>query len=44
MKQLREQGFSYWKIADVLNTMKIPTKTRRGQWLARSVQKVLDGG
>ena len=42
MKQLREQGFSYWKIADVLNTMKIPTKTRRGQWHARSVQKVLD--
>jgi hypothetical protein len=42
MSQFRSQGFSFWKIADVLNTMKVPTKTRRGRWHARSVQKVLD--
>jgi hypothetical protein len=39
---LRAKGFSYWKIADVLNSMKVPTKTRRGKWHARSVQKILD--
>jgi AICAR transformylase/IMP cyclohydrolase PurH len=42
MNQLRAQGFSYWKIADVLNSMKIPTKTGRGCWHARSVQQILD--
>ena len=42
MKRLRERGFSYWKIADVFNSMKIPTKTGRGRWHARAVQKVLD--
>ena len=42
MKALREEGFSFWKIADILNAMNIPTKTRRGRWHARSVQKVLD--
>lgn len=41
MRELREKGFSYWKIADVLNTMKVPTKTRRGQWHARTVLAVL---
>jgi hypothetical protein len=42
MADLRRQGFSYWKIADILNSMKIPTKTRRGKWHARSVQQILD--
>jgi hypothetical protein len=41
MKELREKGFSFWKIADVLNTMKIPTKTRKGRWHARTVQAIL---
>ncbi len=41
MKELREKGFSYWKIADVLNTMKVPTKTRKGRWHARTVQSIL---
>lgn len=41
MTELRKQGFSYWKIADILNTMKIPTKTRKGKWHARSVQTIL---
>ena len=42
MRSLRDQGLSYWKIADILNAMKVPTKTRRGRWHARSVQQVLD--
>ena len=41
MKELREKGFSYWKIADVLNTMKVPTKTRKGRWHARTIQAIL---
>lgn len=41
MKELRKKGFSYWKIADVLNTMKVPTKTRKGRWHARSVHSIL---
>lgn len=31
IKELREQGFSYHKIADVLNVMKVSTKTRKGK-------------
>jgi len=42
MKALRGQGFSYWKIAAVFNSMKIPTKTGRGRWHARAIQKILD--
>jgi len=42
MKKLREQDFSYWKIAAVFNSMKVPTKTGRGRWHARAIQKVLD--
>ena len=42
MNRLREQGFSYWKIADILNSMGVPTKTRKGPWQARSVQQILD--
>jgi hypothetical protein len=41
MRELRDKGFSYWKIADVLNAMKVPTKTRRGKWHARTVQAIL---
>jgi len=41
MKELRSQGFSYWKIADVLNTMKVPTKKQKGRWHARTIQKIL---
>ena len=42
MNALRSQGFSYWKIADILNALKVPTKTRKGRWHARSVKKILD--
>lgn len=41
MRELRNKGFSYWKIADVLNTMKVLTKTRKGRWHARTVQAIL---
>ncbi len=41
MQKLRDQGFSYWKIADVLISMKVPTKTGRGPWHARAIQKML---
>lgn len=41
MRELRKKGFSFWKIADVLNTMKVPTKTRRGRWHAKTVQALL---
>lgn len=42
MRELRDKGFSYWKIADVLNAMKIPTKTLRGRWHARTVLSILN--
>lgn len=42
MRDLRSQGFSYWKIADIFNTLRVPTKTGRGQWHARSIQQILD--
>ena len=42
MHSLRERGFSYWKIADILNSMKVPTKTHKGRWYARTVLGVLE--
>lgn len=42
VQDLRQRGFSYWKIAAILNAMKVPTKTRRGRWHARSVQMILE--
>ena len=39
-KELREKGFSFWKIADVLITMKVSTKIRKGSWHARTVQAI----
>lgn len=41
MKALRAQGFSYWKIADILNSMSIPTKSRVAKWQAATVMKIL---
>ncbi len=41
MRELREKGFSYWKIADIFNSMGIPTKNRRGRWHAKSIQSIL---
>lgn len=41
MQRLRTEGLSYWKIADVLNAWKIPTKTRKGPWSAKQVHQIL---
>lgn len=42
MRALRDQGYSYRKIADILNAMKIPTKTRQGKWHGKSVHQILN--
>jgi biotin operon repressor len=42
MKSLRDKGFSYRKVADVLNSMKIPTKTRICAWSGKSVWQVIN--
>ncbi|PIR22557.1 MAG: hypothetical protein COV44_07380 [Deltaproteobacteria bacterium CG11_big_fil_rev_8_21_14_0_20_45_16] len=41
MHEFRRSGLSYWKIADVLNAMKVPTKTKRSVWQTRTVQRIL---
>ncbi|MBN8535792.1 MAG: recombinase family protein [Deltaproteobacteria bacterium] len=41
MKALRSQGYSYWKIAEILNSMKVPTKSRKAKWKAATVMKIL---
>ncbi len=41
MKELRLKGHSYEKIAEVLNAMEVPTKTRRGKWYGKTVQAIL---
>jgi hypothetical protein len=42
MRKLRDRGWSYWKIADVLNDWGVRTKSRRGKWHARTVKQILD--
>lgn len=42
MRELRDKGFSYWKIADVFNSMKVPTKTGRGKWHAKTVCQIIN--
>ena len=42
MKELRDMGFSYEKIASVFNSMKIPTKTRRGSWHRKTIYQILN--
>jgi hypothetical protein len=41
MNELRDKGYSYRKVAEILNTMKIPTKTRRGKWHGKTVHQIL---
>ena len=41
MTDLREQGYSYHKIAEILNTMKIPTKSRKAKWHATTVMNII---
>ena len=42
MKALREEGYSYWKIAAIFNSIKIPTQTGKGKWYARTIQQILE--
>ena len=41
MRELRDKGFSYHKIAAIFNSMKIPTKTRKGQWHSKTIYQIL---
>jgi hypothetical protein len=41
MRDLHGKGFSYWKIAEILNAMGVPTKSRRAKWQAATVMKIL---
>ena len=42
MKDFRVKGYSYEKIANIFNTMKIPTKTRRGKWHRKTICSILN--
>lgn len=42
MQKLRDRGWSFWKIADVMNDWGMKTKTGKGKWHARSVQQILN--
>jgi hypothetical protein len=41
IKGLRESGHSYHRIADILNTMKVPTKNKGSKWHGTTVMKIL---
>lgn len=41
MRELRGKGYSFHKIAEILNTMKVPTKTRKGKWHGRVIWEIL---
>jgi DNA invertase Pin-like site-specific DNA recombinase len=43
MRQLRDKGRSYHKVADHLNAIGIPTKQEGGAWHAMTIKRVLDG-
>jgi hypothetical protein len=38
--QLRSEGFSYAKIADILEAKGIPTVSGKGRWRGQSVQRL----
>lgn len=41
IEKLRSESLSYPKIAQVLNTMNIPTQTGKGKWHANTVYEIL---
>ena len=41
MRDFKSKGYSNEKIADVLNTMKVPTKTGKGLWHRKTVWEIL---
>jgi hypothetical protein len=42
MRDLRSKGFTYEAIAEVMNSMKVRTKTGRGRWHRKTVQAMLN--
>lgn len=41
MQELRSQGHSYDKIAQILNAMKVQTRMQKGVWYAKTVRQIL---
>lgn len=41
LEHLRENGYSYWKIAEVMNDMAIPTKNQNSKWHPTTIMKLL---
>jgi hypothetical protein len=41
MQELRSQGFTFDEIAQVFNSMKVPTKTHKGQWHGKTINGIL---
>ncbi|PIK13975.1 recombinase family protein [Halobacteriovorax sp. JY17] len=41
MKEFRAKGYSYRKIAEILNVLKVPTKTKKGLWYGKTIYQVL---
>jgi len=41
MKELRAKGFSLGQIAEILDAMKIPTKTRKSKWDRSTIRRIL---
>jgi hypothetical protein len=42
MKTLRDQGYSYWKISEIFNSMGIPTKNSGARWHPTTVMNILN--
>jgi len=42
MKKLRDSGFSYHKIAEVLNALGVTTKTGKNSWQGKTVYQILE--
>lgn len=41
MESLHRLGYSYGRISQILNSMKVPTKTRKAKWHPTTVMKIL---
>lgn len=42
MRELRERGYSYNKIAEIFTALKIPTKTRKAKWSSKTIYSILN--
>ncbi len=42
MKKLRSDGYSYGKIAEIFNSMKVPTKSQKGKWHSKTIYQILN--